>query len=86
MRHHDPDDLEHAPELAPLLILDAALRSSTASLEAAHAQLHAHAWSPAAPDVVRLAAAICASATPLGRLLDEYESATSSHIVNEIPW
>ena len=86
MRHHAPDALEHAPELATLLILDAALRSSIASLEAAHAQPHVQALSPAAPEVVRLAAAICASAAALARLLDECESATISHIANEIPW
>jgi hypothetical protein len=86
MHHHDPDDLKHAPELATLLTLDAALRSSIAALEAAHAQPHVHAWRPAAPEPVRLAAAICASAAALARLLDEYESATVSRIVNEIPW
>lgn len=86
MLHHDPDDLRHAPELASLLILDAALRSTLAALETAHPDSHVCAWGPAAPEATRLAAAICSSAAALARLLDEYESATVSHIVNQIPW
>lgn len=86
MRHHDPDHLDHAPQLASLCILDAALHSTIAALEAAHPQPHVHAWSPDAPEAIRLAAAICASAASLARLLNEYESATVTHIVNETPW
>jgi hypothetical protein len=81
-----PSDLQHAPQLAALAILDAALRSSVASLEAAYPELHVHAWNPDAPDAVRLAASLCASATALCRLLDDYESLTISNIVNDIPW
>lgn len=81
-----PADLEHAPQLAALAILESALRCSIASLEAAHPELHVHAWSPNASEPVRLAAALCASATALSRLLDEYESSTISYIANDIPW
>jgi hypothetical protein len=86
MPDHSPADLEHAPELASLAILDTALRSSIASLEVAHAELHVRAWNPAAPEAVRLAAAICASASALRGLLEQYESLTISRIVNDIPW
>lgn len=88
MNHSSPSpaDLEHAPLLASLGILGTALRSSIASLEAAHPELHIHAWNPAAPEAIRLAAALCDSATSLCRLLDEYESLTISNIANDIPW
>jgi hypothetical protein len=81
-----PSDLQHAPQLAALFILDTALRSSVASLEAAHPELHVRAWNPDAPEEVRLAASLCASATALCRLLDDYESLTISNIANDVPW
>lgn len=83
---HCAEDLTQAPELAALAVLDSALCSSIAALEAAHHKLLARAWDPDAPSRLRLAAAISASAPTLRRLLVEYEGETLSHIVNDVSW
>lgn len=85
----DPPDsgqLEREPQLAVLAALDATLVATTAALDARHAALNVGCWAPDAPDDVRLAAAIVASACALRHLVAEYDAATQIRSYGEIPF
>jgi hypothetical protein len=82
----DPGELTREPQLAILAALDATLVATTAAIDARHAALNVACWAPDAPEDIRLAAAIVASARALRQLVAEYDAATHVRSFGEIPF